>query len=394
MFHRILALLGLALLAVPGTAEVGDRIPHDPQLESIPAQEAAQIENIVRLTVAQMKKRYPAGTPVLRGVHPKDHGCVKATFHVSDKLPEELRVGVFATPGREYPAWVRFSNAAVLVGADSTAKEHGSRGMAIKLLHVEGTPLIKTEEPLTQDFLMVNHPVFAFANVEDYEALSKVLLDDSAKADKADRFFAERIKRDAAGKPDMTIPMTRRAVRTAGIISRIKSQSVTAKPPAYQNPPASPADNRYFSAVPFLFGRDKVMKYAARPVAPSDAAPDVADPSYLRTALLKRLTGKDAKEIVFDFQVQVRSKAEIAGKIETEIEDACVDWDESRYPFATVARIVIPPQDFDTEARKCACENLFFTPWHSVVEHQPIGGINRLKLGVYEASSAFRHTPN
>ena len=42
---------------------------------------------------------------------------------------------------------------------------------------------------------------------------------------------------------------------------------------------------------------------------------------------------------------------------------------------------------------KRRCENLFFTPWHGLQEHQPIGGINRLKLGVYDASSAFRHFP-
>ena len=58
-----------------------------------------------------------------------------------------------------------------------------------------------------------------------------------------------------------------------------------------------------------------------------------------------------------------------------------------------VAKITIRPQDFNTEARKRQCEDLFFTPWHGVAEHQPIGGINRLKLGVYRASSAFRHFP-
>ncbi|MBA3314908.1 MAG: catalase family protein [Planctomycetaceae bacterium] len=387
MSYRILAIVGLTLLVVVGTVEADDKVAHDPQLEQIPPEEAAQIENIVRLTLAQMKKRYSGETPVLRGVHPKDHGCVMATFRVLDTLPEDLRVGVFAKPGLEYQAWIRFSNAAVLAEADSSATDHGSRGMAIKLLKVEGTSLLKKHEPLTQDFLMVNHPVFAFANVEDYEALSEVLLNDSDMADKADRFFADRIKMKD-GKPDMTIPMTQRAVRTAGIIKQIRSLSI---PPAYQTPPASPADNQYFSAAPYLFGRDMVMKYSAKPSAPSGAAPNVADQDYLRKALLKRLTGADAKEIVFEFQVQVRTKADLAGKIETEIEDASFEWDEKKYPFVTVARIVIPPQDFNTDERKRQCENLFFTPWQGVVEHQPIGGINRLKLGVYEASSAFRH---
>jgi hypothetical protein len=91
-----------------------------------------------------------------------------------------------------------------------------------------------------------------------------------------------------------------------------------------------------------------------------------------------------------EFRVQVRTKVDLAGKLETEIEDACTEWKDS---YVTVARIRIPPQDFNTEAAKLRCENLFFTPWHSVRAHQPLGGINRLKFGVYEASSALRHIP-
>jgi hypothetical protein len=36
------------------------------------------------------------------------------------------------------------------------------------------------------------------------------------------------------------------------------------------------------------------------------------------------------------------------------------------------------------------CEHLVFTPWHGLVEFQPLGGINRLRLGVYTASSQYR----
>ncbi|MCL4206040.1 MAG: catalase family protein [Pirellulaceae bacterium] len=391
MSQRTLAAVGPLLLSFVVGLQAGDKIVHDPELEQIPPEEAAQIKNIVRLTVEQMKRRYAGDSPVKRGVHPKDHGCVMATFRVLDALPKELQVGVFAKPGREYQAWIRFSNASVRVGDDSSAAAHGSRGMAIKLMKVEGTRLVEKDEPLTQDFLMVNHPVFAFANVEDYAVLSEVLLKNN---DNPQAFFAQRIKLNAEGQPDMTDPMTRRAVRTASIVKRIQSLSTTANPPAFQTPPASPVDNRYFSGAPYLYGSDKVMKYSAKPVAARcAAAPDIDNPDYLRAALLKLLTGADAREIQFEFQVQVRSKTELAGKIETEIEDATVEWDECKYPFVTVAKITIPPQDFDTPERKKHCERLFFTPWHSIVEHQPIGGINRLKLGVYEASAAFRSFP-
>ena len=73
---------------------------------------------IAALMVRLMEQRYRDGEPFLRGVHPKAHGCARATFTVKSDLPEDLRVGVFAKPGVSYAAVVRFSNAAALVGPD------------------------------------------------------------------------------------------------------------------------------------------------------------------------------------------------------------------------------------------------------------------------------------
>jgi len=397
MYLRVFAVVGLALLAGLVACSGEDKVPQLTQVESIPSEEATQIKNIMGLTIEQLKKRYPGETPVLRGVHPKDHGCVMAKFKVLDTLAEDLRVGVFSTPGHEYQAWIRFSNAAVLDAPDSPSEagvtKHGSRGMAIKLLGVSGTPLVKNGGPLTQHFVMINQPVFAFSNVEDYEALSEVLLKDSAKADKPDRFFA-RIRKKADGTPDLADPMTKRALKTLAIVKRIQSLSVTADPPAFEAPPASPVDNRYFSAAPFLFGPDKVMKFSAKPVSPASGdVPNVAEEDYLRTALHKRLTATNAADILFEFQVQVRSASDLAGKIEAEIEDAHFEWVETTHPFVAVAMITIPPQDFETEERRGLCEDQIFTPWQGIAEHRPVGGINRMRLAVYEASAAFRHAP-
>jgi hypothetical protein len=362
------------------------------ELELIPPEEAAQIETIVKLTIEQLKQRYPGAETVRRSVHVKDHGCVTARFKIIDTLPPDLRVGVFATPGHEYDAYVRFSNAAVAHGPDSLVgndgvPKHGSRGMAVKLLGVNGAPLVPTFGPVTQDFLMTNQPVFAFSNIEDYAALNQILL---ADRDQPDRFFAERV-RIKNGAPDLTDSMTQRALGSLKIVKRVQSAVM---PPAYQVPPASPVDNRYFSAAPFLFGDDRVMKFSASPVSPSSAtAPDVGDADYLRKALHKRLNASGARDIVFEFQVQVREASELADKIATDIEDACFEWDEQRFPFVTVATITIPPQDFDTEKQRVVCERLIFTPWHGLLQHRPLGGINRLRLAVYEASAHRRLMP-
>jgi len=41
-----------------------------------------------------------------------------------------------------------------------------------------------------------------------------------------------------------------------------------------------------------------------------------------------------------------------------------------------------------------APEQLSFTPWHSLPEHQPLGSINRARRVIYEAVSEFRHRIN
>lgn len=363
-------------------------------LEQIPDGEAARIENIVRLTIERLKERY-VDKRVRRGVHPKDHGCVTATFTVLDShsLPEDLRVGVFSKPGQRFDAFIRFSNADVDPEKPDSAGEadeiiHGSRGMAVKLLGVTGSPLratnlMTTHGPFNQDFLMINQPVFAFANVVDYEALSEVLLWDK---DVAERFFKVR-----TGSPDLKVKG--RAARSFGIVKNITSNS---PPPPFQAPPVSPLDNQYFSAAAFLFGEGRAMKFSAKPVSPvGDRVSDVTDKIYLRTAMKKRLAATGGKDIEFDFLVQVRNAESLAGKLETEVEDVCSLWAEEDFPFVPVAKICIPPQgqDIDSTERMAQCEDLFFSPWNGLAEHRPLGGINRLRLAVYEASARTRRGP-
>lgn len=356
-------------------------------VESVPANENDKISNVVELTFQQLRNRYPDQQQVKRGVHAKDHGCVKAEFRVVDGLAEAYRVGVFSEPGRRYDAWVRFSNAATLVLPDDTLDESGkrvpgSRGMAIKLLGISGTPLLPPHGALTQDFLMVNHPVFAFANVEDYEVLSTVLADPANKENPKNFFAIQFAKQGQAAQ---------RAKRTLEIVGKIRALDVASG--AYQPQPRSPVDCRYFSGAPFMFGKNAVMKFSAVPVDPSLESPaSTDDPDYLRKALISRLQPRDgAKPVVFQFQIQKRSLDDL--KIEDDIEDACTEWLETKYPFVTVATLTIQPQDFDTDERRLACENMFFTPWHGIHEFRPLGGINRMRKAVYEASSALRHHP-
>jgi hypothetical protein len=363
--------------------------PH-PQFENVPPGEEARIDHIAELTAKQLERRY-SGKRVLRGVHPKDHGCVEATFTVNPDLAPEYQVGVFRKPGERFRAVIRYSNAAPLVTPDSPVEPrqgggsgpaHGSRGMAIKLYGVGGNRLVPGDRERTQDFLMINQPVFAFANVEDYEVVSQLLVDNN---EDARPFFARMQSPDPAVKA--------RAMKSAGIIGRIKSLVF---PPAWQAPPLSPLDNRYFSAAPFLFGEGRVMKFACTPVNPKigELGEAISQADYLRAAMQERMSQADGKEICFDFQVQLRSADSLSGSIDTDMEDMCTLWDEAKYPFVNVARITIPtPQDISSAERREFCETLFYTPWHGLDAHRPLGGINRMRLKVYDISAEKRGCP-
>ena len=46
-----------------------------------------------------------------------------------------------------------------------------------------------------------------------------------------------------------------------------------------------------------------------------------------------------------------------------------------------------PPQRVEASGELAAkCEALSFNPWHTLAEHRPIGGMNRLRRAVYQTS--------
>ena len=370
-----------------------------------PDQEAEQIAETANLTVKLLDKRYPPPEQILRGVHPKSHGCVKATFTINPDIAPEFQVGLFAEPGKLFDAFIRFSNAAALVGPDTTEidpitkkeiEEHGSRGMAIKVLNVGGEVLIEDNGAHNQDFLMINQPVFAFANTEDYLRLDRVLYRDN---DVAAGFFAPLQLQN----PQITEEQ-RRAIQayieaediSPEDIQRIGKSFHIIKDIIQKTDIGNPLGIQYFSAAPFLFGPDRVMKFSAKPCVevPPEKSPHKPRPeNYLRDALTETINRNEP--LHFDFMLQVRHEGEDFGIDNESIENASSEWNETDFPFIKVAKITIPaPQaEVDSEENKAHCEKLAFTPWHSLVEHQPIGSINRLRKSVYQASAEHRLEP-
>ncbi len=316
--------------------------------ESIPPGEAAYTVDLAERLQAKITKDNAVGI-MRRDAHPKMHGLVKAEFAVLADLPESLRVGVFAQP-RTFDAWVRFSNQDGTINPDSG---RDIRGMAIKLMGVEGEKLLEEEQAAqTQDFIVISTPTFVTRDVEEFDDMIKALTG-SALAKLL--FFITHW----------------RVVRN--LLQSMKRF-------------ANPLQIRYWSTTPYLLGTQAV-KYSAIPrVAQADAIPDPASDDYLREAMVAQLATGDA---FFDFAVQVQTDADTMP-----IEDPGQAWSEEDSPFRTVATIKIAQQTFDTPERREQGENLSFTPWHSLPAHRPLGGINRARKVVYATISKFRHARN
>jgi len=313
-----------------------------------PANEAAYTQDLAQRLKAKIIKDNPTGI-MRRDAHPKMHGVVKAEFIVEPNLPPELRVGVFSEPVT-YHAWIRFSNQNGTIQSDI---KNDIRGMAIKLMGVPGIKLLEQEEnEQTQDFIVISTNVFVTKDVEQFDQLIKAMTGNFLSIA---WFFLTRWR--------------------VGL-NLFKSMKKC----------ANPLQIRYWSTTPYLFGAHAV-KYSAIPqVRVPDPIPEAPGDDFLREALIKQLSKGDA---FFDFAIQIQTNADTMP-----IEDPGVAWDETESPFRKVATIKIPQQQFDSDIRRQFGENLSFTPWHSLPEHRPLGGINRARKVVYRAISIFRHQYN
>ena len=301
--------------------------------------------------------------PYMRDVHSKTHGLLKATFTVNGNIDSRLRFGVFATPKKTYNAWIRFSSGNAYPQPDSTAD---ARGMAIKLMGVEGPKLLddyKVPHADTQDFALMNATQFFIRDIAEYADFTKYLSSGLGTRAKYAYFFG-----------GFTIDVRKWHLREMMLAKK-----------TLKSPPHSLLNTKFYSVSAYKLGPNLNVKYLARPCKKSAAADvDRSDPNFLRKEMVKRLSSGTA---CFDFMVQLQ----VPGK-NMPVEDTTVKWSEDDSPFIPVARIEIPTQQF--EANNDLAENLSFNPWHSLPEHRPIGVMNRIRRAVYLEISRYRRQMN
>ena len=304
------------------------------------------IDQVIQSAVKDQAEKAPG----LRQVHAKSHGCVWGEFTVAENIPETMRFGIFNTV-KTYPIWVRFSNASgpLSQGQLQSDKLPDGRGMAIKLMQVEGKKVLDDEQS-TQDFVFINNPFFFVRDAQGYVRVAEAA---------AGTLGAESVAYEL------------------GILQQMGGKKTL-----------NPLRIQYWSATPFRLGA-RAVKLSAKPHFMDDlSAPMPESDNYLREAMVNYLTLEN-KDAYFDFMIQLQP-----GDDPKLVEDPTIPWDETVSPYIKVATIKIPTQEFDTPERKQFDQSLSFTPWHTLPEHEPLGSVNQARLKLYQTIAKNRREYN
>jgi catalase len=325
---------------------------------SVSPDEGAYTSRIVASAVQMIDAAHAKAKqgPYTRDVHSKTHGCVRARVEVGELEPR-LRHGLFAQAGA-YDAWLRLSNGDTHVQSDEI---HDARGFALKVMGVPGEKLLPAERnEATQDFVMINSPQFFIRTLAEYEQFMAYM----ARGSRYGWFFD-----GFSWKP------WRWHVRELYLAAQ-----------TLKSPPASLLQTQFHSLSAYRLGPSQFVKYSARPCEARRPPRAEKGPNMLRETLKSEL---GQGEGCFDLLVQLQ----VAGK-NMPVEDATVLWSEKDSPFLKVARVTLPRQEFDTKEQQAFCENLSFTPWHALPEHEPVGVMNRVRRALYQEISRYRHARN
>lgn len=294
------------------------------------------------------------------GTHVKTQGIVKGELEVLQGLDSHLYQGLFKEAGAKFPVAMRYSTETTDLIDDRVPQP---RGVGLKVFNAKGLKLRKdTKDPETQDFEFNSSPFLELGNARtcrDIIALRLLHGSDSKGLDE-----------DLKKRDDYKVQNARNVAPNNHL-----------------------AAQRQYSQSAIRYG-DYVVKYRLLPTSDAQKAlanKEVGENDHGNTVLKDWLQVYfKTNEATYDFQVQFLENLQ-----EQPIEDVRVEWDQQKYPYVTVAKLTLPAQESFPPKRVSFWEDHNrLDVWHGLVEHKPLGSINRLRKGVYKASSAFRRRMN
>ena len=342
---------------------------HEPSFEVIAPDEAETIDGLVDTMRQINAKTLEESGHANRSVHAKAHALLTGEMTVLDTMPGDYAQGIFAE-SRTYPVVIRISTNPGDILDD---KVSAPRGMAVKVIGVEGPRLPGSEELATQDFVMIDAPTFSAPDAKSFLKTLKLV---AATTDRG-----EGLKKALSA----VLRGTERALEAVGG----KSGTLISMG---GHPLTNPAGETFHTQVPLLYG-PYVAKLSVTPAssdlkALTGAPVDLkGKPNGLRDALVNYFAEHGGE---WDVRVQLMTDREAMP-----VEDASVVWPDDKSPHVTVARIrVVPQSAWDEVRHRRLDEEMAFSPWHGIEAHRPLGSIMRARKPAYAMSSQFRATAN
>jgi hypothetical protein len=334
-------------------------------VEQIPADESETIAALAEQFLKISDITFRDGGHGLRPVHAKSHGLVQGELTVLPDLPPALAQGMFSKAAT-YPVYMRFSTTPGDILPDDVSTP---RGLAIKVLGVEGERLPGSENDTTQDFVLVVGKAFAAPNPKAFLSTIKLLVPTTDKGERAKEILS------------LVLRNAERALEAFGGESGVL-RALGGYPETHI------LGESFFSQAALRHG-DYIAKLGVFPASP--------ELTSLTDALLD-VNGKPngLREAVRSFFATTGGEWELRAQLCTDpdsmpIEDATKVWPEDKSPYVAVGRIRVEPQDsWSDDYYKRIDTGMSFSPWHGLAAHRPLGGIMRARRSVYERSAASR----
>jgi hypothetical protein len=335
------------------------------------AAESAQFEDFATQVKAMQDKFKPQNKGVMyRAFHAKAHACIEGELRVLHDRSSYTKFGIFQETDAEranglgtvFPVWARFSNGLGIRGADANPD---ARGLAVKVMGIAGFgSKLREDDDVspTQDILAVSMPSQPAHDAAGFMDFAATQADPVALA------------RWSIANPDLALPLIQRTGQF--VYSMLAEQ--------------------FFTGGANRLG-PRAVRYTLAPCSEVTVDPDILRHvagqvidgedsvfSYLRADMKAHLVSGD---ICYNLGVMFQDpNDDAANPSVTPIEDAAVVWST---PVFWVAQLFIPTQSLDVNAES-GCNDLSFSPWHSLEEHRPLGNINRVRKAVYAASAEHR----
>ena len=334
----------------------------DPTVSPSIENEEGLVSEIISLINRVQQHNFSLHRHWFRGTHVKTQAVVIGALNVQPDLPPHLAVGICSPENAKKPHSValRFANEPSFMTPDTAP---GPRGCGMKIFNVDGNFMDPVgERTRTQDMTFNNAPILELKDLPTTVEVFRI---------RENNFFnPDKINDEIKKRDDKDVQLAPAQLPNQNFVSYVM-----------------------YSQSAYRWG-DYVAKYALFPTSKiqqeleSQKIDENSDPDQHTLWLQRYFEDHDAE---YDLRVQLCCDLD-----EQSVENTQMQWDEEKYPFGTVAKVVFPKQQgmMDGKRRTFWEEQMKLNVWYGLKEHEPLGSVNRLRKELYKASAKKREEGN